>query len=125
MASSYSLDLRERIVRFVTEGRSRRQAARHFRISESCAVKLLARWRDSGTAAPRRRGRPPGRGKLAPHRGFLMDRLAAQPDITMPELAAALAAERGIEVSPASLSRFLCAQGITYKKSVGGRRAKA
>ena len=43
MGQSYSLDLRARIVGHVRAGHSRRDAARHFRVSASCAVKLLKR----------------------------------------------------------------------------------
>ena len=43
MGKGYSLDLRERIVAQVAAGGSRRGAARHFGVSDSCAVKLLAR----------------------------------------------------------------------------------
>jgi transposase len=42
----------------------------------------------------------------------------------MPELAAALAAERGVKASPASLSRFLCRAGFTYKKKRFWRPSK-
>ena len=36
----------------------------------------------------------------------------------MPELSARLEAECGVEAQPASLSRFLCRRGFTYKKTV-------
>ena len=117
MGRSYSLDLRLRIVGHVRAGHSRREAARHFGVSESCAVKLLKRVETTGSAEPARWGRPRGKGKLAPHAAFLIGRVEAQPDITMPELAAALAAERGVIASPASLSRGLCQAGFTDKNS--------
>ena len=100
MGKSYSLDLRERIVAHVAAGGSRRGAARQFLVSDSCAVKLVARAEWSGSAAPARQGRPPGGGKLAAHRGFLIAQVQAKPDITMPELAARLAAERGGDGQP-------------------------
>ena len=118
MGQSYSLDLRARIVGHVRAGHSRRDAARHFRVSESCAVKLLKRADRTGSAEPAHRGRPRGSGKLAAHQAFLIGRVEAQPDITMPELAAALEAERGVIASPASLSRVLCKAGFTYKKQL-------
>jgi transposase len=117
----YSLDLRERIVAWVAQGHSRRDAARHFGVSDSCAVKLLARVRETGSLLPGRQGRPPGGGKLAAHCDFLIACVQAKPDITMPELAAA----RGVKVSPASLSRVLCQAGFTYKKSPDGLGAGA
>ena len=112
MGQSYSLDLRARIVGHVRAGHSRRDAARHFRVSESCAVKLLKRADRTGSAEPAHRGRPRGSGKLAAHQAVLIGRVEAPPDITRPELAAALEAERGVIASPASLSRVLCKAGF-------------
>ncbi|KFC63892.1 ISSpo6, transposase orf A [Bosea sp. LC85] len=44
----------------------------------------------------------------------------ATPDITMPELAARMAAATGMKADPAVLSRFLCRLGFTYKKGADG-----
>jgi transposase len=57
MTQSYSLDLRVRVVAFVEAGHSCRAAARHFRVSDSFAIKLLQRQRQSvrQAAGPRRR----------------------------------------------------------------------
>jgi transposase len=125
MGESYSLDLRKRIVARVESGRSRREAAQHFGVSPACAVKLLKRVAATGSPAPARQGRPPGAGKLAPHEDFLIARVKAKPDITMPELAAALVSARGVLASPASLSRVLCKAGFTYKKSADGHGARS
>jgi transposase len=124
MGQSYSLDLRARIVGHVRAGHSRREAARHFRVGASCAVKLLKRADRTGSVEPAHRGRPRGSGKLAAHQAFLIGRVEAQPDITRPELAAALEAERGMIASPASLSRVLCQAGFTYKKTADGVGAR-
>jgi transposase len=124
MGQSYSFDLRSRIVAHGRAGHSRREAARHFGVSESCAVKLLKRMDTTGSAQPARQGRPRGKGKLAAHQAFLIGRVEAQPDITMPELARALQAECGVIASPASLSRVLCTAGFTYKKTADGHGAR-
>ena len=124
MGQSYSLDLRARIVGHVRAGHSRRDAARHFRVSASCAVKLLKRADRTGSVEPAHRGRPRGSGKLAAHQAFLIGRVEAQPDITRPELARALQVERDVIASPASLSRVLCHAGFTYKKTADGLGAR-
>jgi transposase len=124
MGKSYSRDLRERIVAHVAAGGSRRGAARQFAVSDSCAVKLVARAERTGSVEPLRQGRPPGGGKLAAHQAFLIEQVQAKPDITMPELAARLEAERGVIVSPASLSRVLCAAGFSFKKNSDGLGAR-
>lgn len=117
MGRAYSLDLRERIWSFIAGGGSRRAAARHFGVSVSTAVRIAASQAVHGTLVPREQGRPPGRGKLAPHVGFLVEIVEAVPDITLDELAGALAAEHAVEVHPASISRLLTKLGMTYKKN--------
>jgi transposase len=122
MTQSYSLDLRVRVVAFVEAGHSCRAAARHFGVSDSFAIKLMQRQRQSGSPMPARQGRRPrGSGKLTPYEAFLIEVVETKPDITMPELAARLLEEHGIVAAPAALSRLLCRHGFTYKKSPDGR----
>ncbi len=120
MTQSYSLDLRVRVAAFVEAGHSCRAAARHFAVSDSFAIKLMQRQRQSGSPAPARQGRPRGTGKLAPYEAFLVQIVEAQPDITMPDLAARLREKHGVVAAPASLSRLLCRCGFTYKKTADG-----
>ena len=56
MPKSYSVDLRERVVRFVERGHSRRGAARHFEVSASFVINLMTHWRATGSLVPKRRG---------------------------------------------------------------------
>jgi transposase len=120
MGKSYSMDLRDRVSAFVEEGWSRRAASRHFGVSESFAVKLMQRMAKLGSLLPAQQGRPPGKGKLAIHEAFLIRIVEETPDITMPELSARLQTEHGVQAQPASLSRFLCQRGFTYKKNADG-----
>jgi transposase len=113
MGHCYSLDLRVRVADFVEAGHSCRAAAEHFDVSESFAIKLVRRTRDTGSPAPARQGRPPGRGKLVAYESFLIQAVEAEPAITMPELAARLLEDHGVGVAPAMLSRFLCRRGFT------------
>lgn len=120
MTRSYSLDLRERVARFVDEGGSRRSAATHFGVSVSFVVKLMAVFRATGSL----KAKPEGGwrySKLDPHRDFLMRRVAETDDITMPELAAELA-ELGTVVDPSSISRWLIRNGYRFKKNAAGKR---
>jgi transposase len=113
MAAPYSADLRERMVRAVEAGASRRSTARQFAVSVSCVVKLMQRWRAAGTVAPKPMG-----GKayaLAAHAALVRELVAARPDITLDELRAHLAGQ-GIEVGRTSISRFLGSLGLTRKK---------
>ena len=75
MPKPYSLDLRERVVRFVDEGHSRRAAAAHFRVSVSFVVNLVKAFRVRGSLTPKPSG---GRrhAKLESHRAFLLEKVA-------------------------------------------------
>jgi transposase-like protein len=52
MTRPYSVDLRERMVRAVEAGASRRATAAKFEVSPSCVVKLVPRWHQRGTLEP-------------------------------------------------------------------------
>ena len=110
MPEAYSLDLRERVARFVEGGRSCRAAAALFSVSVAFVVRLMKSFRATGRLAPKPSG---GRrhAKLDPHRAFLLGRVAEKADMTMPELSAELATATGIKADPASLSRWLIRNG--------------
>lgn len=116
MTRSYSLDLRERVARFVKDGGSCHAAAVRLGVSISFAVKLMAAFRATGSL----KAKPEGGwrySKLDPHRDFLLRRVAEQDDITMPELAAELAG-RDTFVDPSSISRWLIRNGYRFKKTL-------
>ena len=118
MGKSSSVDLRVRIVGEIERGQSRRAAARRFGVSAATAVRLAQRKARTGSLAPARQGRPAGSGLLGAHIDALVGWVDADGDITMPELAARLLAERGVKAHPASLSRLLIWQGFTVKKTL-------
>jgi transposase len=124
MPKAYSLDLRERVVRFVEAGRSRHAAAAHFQVSVSFVVNLMKAYIASGRLAPKPSG---GRrhAKLEPHRAFLLACVVAKNDITMPELSAELVAATGTKAEPASLSRWLIRNGYRFKKNAAGERTRS
>ena len=114
MPKPYSLDLRERVFGYADEGHSCRTAAAHFGVSVSFVVNLVKAFRMRGSLAPKPSG---GRrhAKLEPHRAFLLEKVAEKADITMPELAAELAAATCQKADPASLSRWLIRIGYRFK----------
>jgi transposase len=118
MGKPYPVELRTRVHGEIDGGRSRRSVADRFKVSASFAVKLAARVASTGAVEPGRQGRPPGGGKLAPHREALVGWVEAEPDLTMPELAAKLLAEKGVTAHPASLSRVLILAGFSFKKTL-------
>jgi transposase len=122
MPKPISNDLRQRIIAYVEAGHSARSAARHYGIGESTATKLVGRYLKSGRLDPLPMGRPTGQGKLAPYKAFLKARIEAEPDMTMPELAACLYRDQNVQADPATLSRLLKRMGLTYKKNTGRHR---
>lgn len=117
MGKPYSMDLRERIWRYIAAGHSRRAAACVFGVSASTAVRLAAAYRDRGVITPKRQGRAAGTaGKLAPHMAFLTEIVRAEPDITLKELAGALEETHGVSVQLSSIHRALIRAGFSYKK---------
>lgn len=120
MGACRSNDLRSRVIAAVAGGSSRRAAAERFSVSASSAIRWTARAASEGSPGPRKQGRPAGKGPLADHLDYLIGAVEDTPDITMPELAARLQAERGVVAAWASLSRLLCRAGFTYKKTADG-----
>lgn len=117
MGRAYSQDLRRRVFDDIASGHSCRAAGRVFGVSASTAIRLAAEHRETGSLAPRRQGRAPGTaGKLARHAGFLGEIVAAEPDITLAELARALAQTHGLTVPLSSIHRALVRAGLSYKK---------
>jgi transposase len=114
MTRPYSVDLRERVVRTVEAGLSRRATARRFEVSISFVIKLMQRWQRQGTVQPDQYGGWK-RSALAIHAARVHALVAAEPDRTLAELRSRLA-HAGIHTSPAALSRFLTAEGLTRKK---------
>ena len=124
MGKAHSVDLRQRVYGEIADGQSRRAAARRFGVSASTGVRLARRMAETGSLAPARQGRPPGEGKLAAHRGQLIEWVEGEGDLTLPELAARLAQECQLVVHPTSLSRVLREAGFTVKKNAAGERSR-
>src|SRR6516164_5696 len=56
MRGPYPGDLRVRVIQFVEAGASRRDAAEHFEVSASSAIRWLQRFHEDGTFEPMPRG---------------------------------------------------------------------
>jgi transposase len=55
----------------------------------------------------------------------LLEWVEAEPDITMPELAAKLKADKDVTAHPASLSRVLVKADYSFKKNFAGLGGRA
>jgi transposase len=122
MTKPLSVDLRDRVARYVLAGHSRRQAAKVFGIGVSSAIRYVAQYLKTGTVAPAKQGGD-RRSKLRGHEDFVVHRVLEVPDISLAELAEELAA-RGVRIHPSNLCRFLLTHGFTYKKNAARGRAE-
>jgi transposase len=115
MAAPYSLDLRERVVTAVATGMSRAQAAAHYQVSHSSAIRWTRRLAETGSpAALPMGGKKPF--SLANEEGWIRARVEEKPDITGRELLAELK-QRGIEVSYYGVWHFVDHVGLSFKKA--------
>jgi len=123
MTRPLSNDLRERVVAAMLSGASCRQAAERFDVAVSSVVKLMQRYRATGSVAPAKIG---GHRKrvLMPHRDFIQERLKQTPHLSLHALKAELAA-RGVCVSHNAVWVFLRREGLRFKKNNVGPRTGA
>src|SRR5271155_1013000 len=90
MARPYSMDLRERVVKAVDGGLSRRQAASLFGVAVSTVIEWVRVWRDTGSVAAKPMGGDHS-SRLKGERAWLLGRIAVVPDLTLEELRGELA----------------------------------
>jgi transposase len=116
--AAYSIDLRQKILH-ACERRlgSQRALADLFGVSLSFVEKLLRRHRTTGSVAPK-----PHAGGQKPALDAAAAALVRQlvhdhTDVTLEELCARVAAERGVRVSMATMCRVLQRLGLPRKKS--------
>ena len=114
MTAPLSNDLRERVVAAVSDGESVRAVAARFQVAASSVVKWSQRHRATGSVDPDKMG---GYRKriLEPHRGFIVERLAQNPHLTLHGLKAELAS-RGITVSHNTIWKFIRSEGLRFQK---------
>jgi transposase len=110
------------VIEFVEAGGSRREAAEHFQVSASSAIRWLQRFREDGTSEPLPRGG--GESPLEKYSPQILDIIREQRDLTLNELVSILR-KRRISASRSALSRFFARHGITFKKKPAGGGAQA
>ena len=120
MAKGHSIDLRERVVRTLDEGLSKRAAHQLFHISRSTIDHWLALREQTGSLAPR----PMRRTRSCQLEGAVFQEFAVRhAHSTLGEMAVAWHEENGVNLSAMSFSRALCRLGWTRKKRAGVTRS--
>ena len=110
-----SQDLRIRLVGKVASGMSRRQAAAHFEVSPSSAIRFAKRYQDEGTVAVKTP--PPRKRRLDSYGGDIVRWIAETPDITLQELSSRLEDSHAVRAPISTLDDWLRARKITFKKN--------
>jgi transposase len=113
---SYSLDLRERVVRVVRQGMSRQDVVATFGISLSTLKRWLTLAKQGALAPQPRPGLPPLLRREA--HPLLEAQLRAHPDATLQEHAALWQQSQGQRLSRATMARAILRLDYTHKKRV-------
>jgi putative transposase len=98
-------------------GRRATKFAAALKVAVSSVIKWAARKRRLGSVAPGKIGGHRPYLISGEHRLFVLSEVERDPNVTLHELAAALA-ERGLTVHPASVGLFLHREGRSFKKTV-------
>jgi transposase len=122
MAKGYSKDLRVRVVSIVEAGESAREAARLLDLGASTAIRWIERWTRTGSVEAKP-GTGHSRSPLKAHEQWLLDLVAAEPDLTLEEIRARLGSEKKLKAGTTSIWRFYDRHAITFKKNSARRRA--
>jgi transposase len=124
MSGSYSTDLRVRVIEAISDGMSTRKAAKRFGIGGSTAGTWMRRYCKTGEISARKQGQPGG-SKLDVHEAFILGLVADRADISLAEIAEALATEHDLSACPATVWYFFDRRGISFKKNRACRRTGA
>lgn len=106
--SPYSLDLRDRVIKFIKAGNTQVLASKVFELNISTVNKWYTRYRKEGNFAPR--NRPGAKSKV--DQEVLVSYINANPDATLQELS------KKIGVSICGVYYWLRKLGFSYKKNL-------
>lgn len=126
MPAPYPKELRQRVIDAYQQGNATQEdVAKRFCVGLPTVVRWVGRFRATNSLDPL----PMGGSRHPfivdePGLAMLVDVIECVPDITLPELCAIYEEERGVVVSPQTMSDTVRRAGLTKKKrsSVGRRR---
>ena len=116
MTRALSMDIRIRFSQYISQGYSARGAGRVLLLSPATSTRLGKKVRNGTSLEPKKSGRKPGTGKLAPYADFMIKQVENQPDITLFELRDTMSEVHNVKVHHSAIDRFLKNRGFTYKK---------
>lgn len=121
--AAYSQDLRERVLRACERGDSPSQIARRFEVSRVWVYQVWQRLKETGQRGSLRIGGY-RRSRLADHDHRLRAWIQKEPDLTLAELCERLQT-LDVNIKVPALWHRLNQLGLTYKKNLARRRARA
>ena len=124
MTKPYSEDLRIRAVEAVADGMSRRQVAKLFKVGASSVIRWTELHGQTGAVAAKPMGGSRGMSIKGSDREWLLQRIAAEPDLTLEEMRRALAEQRSLAVGHGSVWRFCDREKLSLKKKSARRPAR-
>jgi transposase len=117
MATPYSQDLRDRVLRAYNRGMKTKQIAETFHVSPAWARRVKQRRRETGETTHRPMGGP---GVTIVDRAQLAALVRKHPDATLAELRAML----GVQCALSTLCQALKQMGLSFKKKRFTRRSE-
>ena len=114
-----SMDIREKVMKAIVGGMSRRQAAARFDIGPATAVRWAKRVETSGSIAPSKMGGDRRSQRIEAHADFIRAQIEEQPDLTIMELREKIRERHGVGFGYGTVWRFLARHNITRKKKTG------
>ena len=114
-----SRDIREKVVKAIKGGMSRRQAAARFDVGPATAVRWAKRVETTGDVAPMKMGGDRRSQRIEAHAAFILGEIKAKPDTTIMELRDKLRERHGLSLGYGTVWRFLARHKITRKKKTG------
>ncbi len=117
MATPYSQDLRDRVLRAYDRGMKTKQIAEIFQVSPAWARRVKQRRRETGETTHRPMGGP---GITIVDRNQLASLVRQHPDATLAELRTWL----GVQCALSTLCQALKKMGLSFKKKRSMRRSK-
>jgi len=117
MATPYSQDLRDRVLRVYDRGMKTKQIAETFHVSPSWARRVKQRRRETGETTHRPMGGP---GVTIVDREQLASLVREHPDATLAELRTLL----GVQCALSTLCQALKQMGLSFKKKRSMRRSR-
>jgi putative transposase len=107
----------------VASGLSRHKASEVFSVGVSSVIRWVHKHDQTGSVSPKPMGGSRGTRIEGADREWLLERIKAQPDLTLEELRHELAEQRGLVVGYGSVWRFCDREKLTFKKKSARRPA--